>query len=117
MSDSAFDDLNQELLEANLTLARTRNTLFPLLGGLASISLLLILANGAGSIRDGSLSVGDFVALLLYVERLVFPTALLGFTITAYQRGEVSIDRVEAILTSQPQVRNAPNARPITVAL
>ncbi|MDA0268310.1 MAG: ABC transporter ATP-binding protein [Cyanobacteria bacterium] len=112
----AFDELNNELLAANLTLARTRNTLFPLLGGLASVSLLLILANGAGAIRDGSLSVGDFVALLLYVERLVFPTALLGFTITAYQRGEVSITRVEAILTSQPQVRNAPNVRPLRVS-
>ncbi|MGD1904873.1 MAG: ABC transporter ATP-binding protein [Leptolyngbyaceae cyanobacterium] len=112
----AFDELNQELLKANLTLARTRNTLFPLLGGLASVSFLLILAAGAGAIRDGNLSVGDFVALLLYVERLVFPTALLGFTITAYQRGEVSIDRVEAILTSQPQIRTAPRARPLTVS-
>lgn len=107
----AFADLNDDLLNANLTLARTRNTLFPLLGGLASISLLLILATGAGAIADGFLSVGDFVALLLYVERLVFPTALLGFTITAYQRGEVSIDRVEAILNSRPKIVDAPTVR------
>ena len=37
----AFAELNDDLLDANLTLARTRNTLFPLLGGLASISLLI----------------------------------------------------------------------------
>ena len=104
----AFAELNDDLLDANLTLARTRNTLFPLLGGLASISLLLILATGAGAIADGFLSVGDFVAMVLYVERLVFPTALLGFTITAYQRGEVSIDRVEAILMSEPKIADAP---------
>ncbi|MDB9529803.1 ABC transporter ATP-binding protein [Oscillatoria sp. CS-180] len=103
----AFADLNSDLLEANLKLSRTRNTLFPLLGGLASISLLLILATGAGTIANGLLSVGDFVAMILYVERLVFPTALLGFTITAYQRGEVSIDRVEAILRSQPKIADA----------
>jgi ATP-binding cassette subfamily B protein len=106
----AFAELNDELLDANLTLARTRNTLFPLLGGLASISLLLILATGAGAIADGVLSVGDFVAMVLYVERLVFPTALLGFTITAYQRGEVSIDRVEAILNSEPKIVDASTA-------
>lgn len=104
----AFAALNDDLLDANLILARTRNTLFPLLGGLASVSLLVILATGAGAIRDGYLTVGDFVAMVLYVERLVFPTALLGFTITAYQRGEVSIDRVEAILMSQPQIADTP---------
>ncbi len=109
----AFAALNQELLVSNLTLARTRTTLFPLLGGLASISLLLILATGAGAIADGIISVGDFVAMVLYVERLVFPTALLGFTITAYQRGEVSIDRVEAILRSQPQIVDSPTAQPL----
>jgi ATP-binding cassette subfamily B protein len=109
----AFAELNDDLLNANLTLSRTRNTLFPLLGGLASISLLLILATGAGAIADGSLSVGDFVALVLYVERLVFPTALLGFTITAYQRGEVSIDRVEAILNSQPKIVDAETVHPL----
>ncbi|NJN03347.1 MAG: ABC transporter ATP-binding protein [Leptolyngbyaceae cyanobacterium SL_1_1] len=107
----AFSQFNQRLLEANLTLARTRNTLFPLLGGLASISLLVILAVGAGAIASGALTVGDFIALILYVERLVFPTALLGFTITAYQRGEVSIDRVEAILKAEAKIKNAP--RPV----
>jgi ATP-binding cassette subfamily B protein len=109
----AFSRLNNALLSANLKLARTRNTLFPLLGGLASISLLVILATGAGAIAEGLLTVGDFVALLLYVERLVFPTALLGFTITAYQRGEVSIVRVEEILDAEPQVQTAATAVPL----
>jgi ATP-binding cassette subfamily B protein len=48
--------------------------------------------------------------LILYAERLVFPTALLGFTITAYQRGEVSIDRVESILMVKPRIADAPDA-------
>ncbi|MBU6228937.1 MAG: ABC transporter ATP-binding protein/permease [Cyanobacteria bacterium REEB459] len=106
----AFDQLNQHLLRANLALASTRSTLFPLLGGLASISLLVVLATGAGAIAAGYLTIGDFVALLIYVERLVFPTALLGFTITAYQRGEVSIDRVQAILEAEPAIEDDPTA-------
>lgn len=109
----AFSRRNTSLLDANLKLARTRNTLFPLLGGLASVSLLVILATGAGAIASGALTVGDFVALLLYVERLVFPTALLGFTITAYQRGEVSINRVEEILDAKPEVQTSPSATPL----
>ncbi|MGE5657396.1 MAG: ABC transporter ATP-binding protein [Actinomycetota bacterium] len=106
----AFRASNQQLLAANLELAKTRNFLFPILGSLASLSLLVLLATGASAIASGEISVGDFVALLLYVERLVFPTALLGFTITAYQRGEVSIDRVESILTVEPKIQDVPNS-------
>jgi ATP-binding cassette, subfamily B, multidrug efflux pump len=80
------------------------------LGGLASISLLVILALGSTAIADGVISIGEFIALLLYVERLVFPTAILGFTITAYQRGEVSIDRVEYMLSEEPQIKDEPGA-------
>ena len=106
----AFNQKNRQLLGANLKLAKTRNVLFPLVEGISYISLLILLAFGSRAIARGEISVGDFVALLLYVERLVFPTALLGFTITAYQRGEVSIDRIEAILQVQPQIKDEPSA-------
>lgn len=105
----AFGLFNRDLLEANLDLAKTRNIIFPLLGGLASLSLLILIAFGDQAIARGELTVGDFVALVLYVERLVFPTALLGFTITAYQRGEVSVDRIESILNVKPVIQNHPN--------
>lgn len=102
----AFERYNYNLFAANLSLAKTRNFLFPVLGGLASLSLLILLAVGDQVIAKGELNVGDFVALVLYIERLVFPTALLGFTITAYQRGEVSIDRIEAILSVKPKIHD-----------
>ncbi|BAU66687.1 ABC transporter related [Stanieria sp. NIES-3757] len=110
----AFRRNNQKLLRANLKLARTRNLLFPLVESIAYISLLILLWLGTRAIAQGIITVGDLVALILFVERLVFPTALLGFTITAYQRGEVSIDRIEAILTAQPQITNAP--QPVAIA-
>jgi ATP-binding cassette, subfamily B, multidrug efflux pump len=106
----AFAQKNQTLLQANLKLAKTRNTLFPLIGGLASISSLVILTLGGSRLSNGTLAVGDFLVLLIYVERLVFPTALLGFTITAYQRGEVSIDRIESILSTSPKIYDTSNA-------
>lgn len=106
----AFQGLNQKLYDANLELSLTRNVLFPLLRGLSSVSLLLVLWFGVAEIGSGAVSIGGFIALLLYVERLAFPTALLGFTITAYQRGEVSIDRLEAILTVEPKIEDKPDA-------
>lgn len=105
-----FDQLNQDLLRNNLVLAKTRNILFPLLGGMVSLSLLILLWFGSRMIAANTIQVGDFIALLLYIERLIFPTALLGFTITTYQRGEVSIDRIEAILSVEPRIADAPDA-------
>ncbi len=109
----AFGQINQQLLEANLDLALTRNILFPVLRGLAGLSLLAVLWFGGRALETGSITVGDFIALLLYVGQLAFPTALLGFTITAYQRGEVSIDRIETILTVEPKIQDKPDAIPL----
>ena len=106
----AFRRLNSQLLGANLELAKTRNVLFPTIEALATISLLVLLWLGPATIASGAISIGDFVALLLFAERLVFPTALLGFTITAYQRGEVSIDRIESILLANPKIEDTPDA-------
>jgi ATP-binding cassette subfamily B protein len=104
---AAFRRKNQQLLRSNLRLALIRNLLFPIVEGISLISLLILLWLGTPAIARGEITVGNFIALILYVERLVFPTALLGFTITAYQRGEVSIDRVESILQVQPEIQNA----------
>ncbi len=110
----AFKVKNKELLTANLKLARTRNFLFPIIEGISYISLLILLWLGTREIARGGITVGDFVALVLFVEGLVFPTALLGFTISAYQQGEVSIDRVEAITQAKPKIKNA--AQPIVLS-
>lgn len=110
----AFREKNRYLLKANLKLAQTRNLLFPIIEGLSYVSLLLLLAFGTSAIQKGEITIGDFIALIILVERLVFPTALLGFTITAYQRGEVSIDRVEAIFQTVPKVFNV--AKPLQIS-
>jgi len=102
----AFRKLNIKYRDAAINLARTASTLFPLLQGLSSISLLLIIAIGSGQISSGSLTVGGLVALILYVERLVFPTALLGFTLNTFQLGQVSLERVEEILNHKPTIKD-----------
>jgi ATP-binding cassette subfamily B protein len=106
----AFAGRNRAYRDAALGLARSRSTLFPLLEGISSISLLLLLALGSGQLERGSLSIGDLVALVLYVERLVFPTALLGFTLNTFQTGQVSLERIEALLNRRPLITSP--ARP-----
>ena len=110
----AFAGRNRAYRDDALQLARTRSTLFPLLEGISSVSLLLLLALGSGQLESGRLSIGDLVALILYVERLVFPTALLGFTLNTFQTGQVSLERVEELLRRQPRIQTV--AQPLSPA-
>jgi ATP-binding cassette subfamily B protein len=113
----AFATKNETLLRSNLRLARTRNILFPVIEAFAALSLLLLLGIGSRGLIGGSISNGDFVALIIYAQRLVFPIALLGFTITAYQRGAVSVDRVQAIFESEPQIQDKSNSISLPVEM
>lgn len=112
----AFGERNRHLLRANLKLAKTRNFLFPVIEGISYVSLLVLLTFGTGAIFRQEITVGDFIALLIFVERLVFPTALMGFTITSYQRGEVSIERIEEIIKTEPQIKDASRTQPLAIA-
>jgi ATP-binding cassette subfamily B protein len=111
----AFQQKNETLLEANLQMARTRNLLFPALGGIVGGSLLVILWLGGVMIIDGRFELSSLITLILCVEDLTFPTALLGFTLTVIQRGQVSIDRVEGILAVPPAIVDPPDPVPINL--
>lgn len=100
----AFGERNRKYRDSAIRLWRTRATLFPLLEGISSLSLLLVIALGSGQLERGTLTIGGLVALILYVERLVFPTALLGFTLNTFQTGQVSLERVEELLSRRPRI-------------
>ncbi len=104
-----FSRFNNSYRDSAIKLARTASTLFPLLQGISSISLLLLLTLGTSQLENGNITIGGLVALILYVERLVFPTALLGFTLNTFQLGQVSLDRIEEILESKPKISNSKN--------
>ena len=75
--EAAFQRLSDRYRDAALALARTRSTLFPLLEGISSLSLLVLLGLGTSQLANGNLTLGGLVALILYVERLVFPLSLI----------------------------------------
>lgn len=121
VEEQAFAVSNRDYRDAALGPARSRSVLFPLIEGIASISLLVLLGLGSTQLESGRLSIGDLVALILYVERLVFPTALLGFTLNTFQTGQVSLERIETLLERQPVVKSPPQPtaipRPVAGAL
>ncbi|OIP72078.1 MAG: hypothetical protein AUK48_11580 [Oscillatoriales cyanobacterium CG2_30_44_21] len=109
----AFEKLNGQLLDANLRMARSRNILFPLLGGIASISFLVLIWFGGEKLANPAITnfkIGDLLTLIIYVERLIFPTAILGFVMVTYQRGIVSVGRIQEILDMAPAIVDDVNA-------
>ena len=104
-----FSRFNESYQNSAIKLARTASTLFPLLQGISSISLLILLGLGTFQLESGFISIGGLIALILYVERLVFPTALLGFTLNTFQLGQVSLDRVEEIFQNNPNIIDGKN--------
>lgn len=115
---TAFGKLNDRLLDANLKMARSRNILFPLLGGIASISFLVLIWFGGEKLANPAIAnpaitdfkISDLLTLIIYVERLIFPTAILGFVMVTYQRGIVSIGRIQSILDLPPAIVDDVNA-------
>ena len=108
-----FNNFNNVYRNSAIKLARTASTLFPLLQGISSISLLILLGLGTSQLENGFITIGGLVALILFVERLVFPTALLGFTLNTFQLGQVSLDRVEEIFQNNPKITDKPKAKSI----
>jgi ATP-binding cassette subfamily B protein len=113
VEEEAFAASNRTYRDAALGPARSRSVLFPLIEGIASISLLVLLGLGSTQLENGRLTIGDLVALILYVERLVFPTALLGFTLNTFQTGQVSLERIETLLQRQPTIVSPPQPQPL----
>ena len=77
-------------------------TLFPLLEGISSLSLLLVIALGSGQLEEETLTIGGLVALILYWAFGV-SNCPVGFLRT-FQTRRVSLERVEELLSRRPRI-------------
>ena len=99
---SRFNKKNYSYYSSQITAAKIRAFVIPLLpmgGGLAVFGLL---TQGGAMVQTGVISVGDLVAFITYVGLLVIPLRSLGWLISVMQRGYVSLVRLNEIMDSQP---------------
>ncbi|HJR52693.1 MAG TPA: ABC transporter ATP-binding protein [Gemmatimonadota bacterium] len=100
---------------ANMRLARLQATLGPLLGFLLGVSLLILLWIGGTRVAEGSLTLGDFVAFVMYLAMIAWPLIAVGWIVNQFQRGSAAMVRLNRILLSRPAIddsRAVPGARP-----
>jgi ATP-binding cassette subfamily B protein len=108
---AAFDSLNREYAERNLSLVRIDAAMRPLMQFLIGLGFVLIIWVGAPLAVRGEITVGEFTAFNLYLTRLIWPLIALGYVVNLYQRGMASLKRLNAITAIEPTIIDAPNVR------
>ncbi|RLE84772.1 MAG: ABC transporter ATP-binding protein [Thermoprotei archaeon] len=110
-----FLTLNSEYLDLSLDVAKLRASTWPLVGFLSALSTLIVLWAGGGMVVQGAISIGDLVAMTLYVGMMTWPFIALGFFTVMYARSMAALSRVFELLDTEPEVKEAPNAVPLEV--
>jgi ATP-binding cassette subfamily B protein len=109
--EQLFEQANQHALQKTMSLTIIRGFTWPLLIGVASLGTLLVLYRGTAMVRAGTLTLGELVAFLAYVESLKWPTMGLGYILAVLQRGRASFNRVREILEAPMDVSDRPDAK------
>jgi ATP-binding cassette, subfamily B, multidrug efflux pump len=107
---AAFNSLNREFAEKNLSLVRIDALMRPLMQFLIGIGFVLIIWAGVPLAIRGEISVGDFTVFNMYLMRLIWPLIALGYVVNLFQRGTASLKRMNAILAVKPAIADKPLA-------
>lgn len=99
-----FRGLSREYLDRNMHLARVSGLFHPLLGLLSGFAMVLALLIGGRAVMAGGITVGDFVAFMLYLGMLSWPMIALGWVVSLFQRGAASMGRINRIMALHPRI-------------
>lgn len=100
--EATFSKMNREYVDKNRRLIVMTATFYPLLHTIMGLMFVLVFYVGGRNMLAGSMTVGDFVAFMLYLGRLVWPLIALGWVINLFQRGMASMKRLSAIWNVVP---------------
>src|SRR5262252_9343981 len=107
----AFNRLNSEYAQRNLGLVKIDALMRPLMTFLIGLGFVLIIWAGVPLAVRGQLTVGQFMAINMYLFRLIWPLIAIGYVVNLYQRGTASWKRMQAIVNIKPAIADAPHVR------
>lgn len=105
-----FSETNDHYKDAIMELVKTFGFFFPLISFLAGVSTAILLLAGGGAVIRNKMSPGDIIAMISYLEMLVWPLMGAGFTVNTIQRGAASLKRINDVLNTKSEIREAENA-------
>ena len=79
-------------------------------GGLTQIAPILVMLFGGYQVIAGYMTVGEFVAVSLYLTPLFSPIQRFSDLNVVFANSMAALDRIFNIMDQQPEIRNRPNA-------
>lgn len=101
-----FQRLNKEYALQNLRLIRFAAAMRPLLFFFIGLGFVIIVAVGVPMAVAGEITAGNFTAFILYLQRMIWYLIALGYVVNLYQRGTASLKRFNAILETEPTIKD-----------
>lgn len=89
----------------NIKLARTLAFFFPVMTIFTNTGLAIVIFFGGRLAILGSISTGDFVAFIGYLNLLTWPMMAMGWVTNLFQRGAASMRRINIILDEVPEIQ------------
>jgi len=108
-----FAEINEDYTDRNIRVMRFMATLFPLMGMLVNIGMVIVIwAGGIQSIRGG-VSVGQIVAFINYLQTTMGPLGIMVMLANVVAAGTASAERINEVLETVAEVQDAPETVPL----
>lgn len=104
---SQFDSASEEFKFRNMSLAKTEAMFQPFMLLLIGLSIILTVFIGGTEVINGNITVGTITTFMLFVIRLTWPIASLGWVTSLVQRAAASQQRINEFLDTKPGIQNS----------
>ncbi|MDM8517875.1 ABC transporter ATP-binding protein [Desulfobacterales bacterium HSG16] len=111
---SDFEKNSQAYIRKRMRLVAITGSFFPMMLFFSNIGLAIVLYAGGRQTIFMKITPGDFVAFISYLGLLTWPMMALGWVTNLIQRGKASLERIAFILNTRPEIKNIPDAKPIS---
>ena len=108
-----LEEISKNYIQKNLKLAKITQTFFPMMLLFSNLSLGIVIYLGGRQTISATITSGDFVAFISYIGLLTWPMMAMGWVVNLIQRGKASLDRINKILETCPEIDSLPDSKPI----
>ncbi|HEU4719652.1 MAG TPA: ABC transporter ATP-binding protein, partial [Bacteroidia bacterium] len=112
VSKERFTSAAEEYKTRNMSLAKTEAMFQPFMMVLIGSSIILTVLIGGYETIEGKITPGTINAFVLFVIRLTWPIASLGWVTSLVQRAAASQERINEFLKTKPAITN-PTTEPL----
>ena len=103
---ASFQEVNDLTFQKNLQTMKYDSLFDPIVLLFVGSSYALTLLVGAFMVQAGQVTVGNLVTFISYLDMLVWPLMAIGFLFNITQRGKVSYQRIESLLSQESPVND-----------